>query len=83
MTLLLWTLVVPAVTAALGVLPGPRWVKEARLVAGLCVTLILSAATAGKFLGGSVPTVHFGWRQERVAETASQARRALVGGLFG
>ncbi|HEY3175921.1 MAG TPA: proton-conducting transporter membrane subunit [Candidatus Polarisedimenticolia bacterium] len=56
MTLLLWTLVVPAVTAALGVLPGPRWVKEARLVAGLCVTLILSAATAGKFLGGSVPT---------------------------
>jgi len=55
-TLLLWTLLVPVVTAALGVLPGRRWVREARLVVGLGVTLVLSAATAGRFLAGSVPT---------------------------
>jgi hydrogenase-4 component F len=55
-TLLLWTLLVPLVTAALGVLPGPRWVREARLVAGLGVTLVLSAATAGRLLAGTVPT---------------------------
>jgi hydrogenase-4 component F len=54
--LLLWTLVVPAVTAALGALPGRRWVREARLVAGLGLTLILSIATAGEFLAGPVPT---------------------------
>jgi hydrogenase-4 component F len=55
-TLLLWTLVVPAVTGVLGVLPGSRWVREARLVAGLALTLVLSAATAGEFLAGSVPS---------------------------
>jgi hydrogenase-4 component F len=54
-TPLLWTLVVPLVTAVLGVLPGPRWLREARLVAGLGVTLVLSVSTAGQFLAGSVP----------------------------
>ena len=34
MTLLLWTLLVPVVTALLGVPPVPRWLKEANLVGG-------------------------------------------------
>src|SRR5713226_1859165 len=49
-------LIVPLVTGALAVVPGPRWVREARLVAGLVVTLVLSVATAGKFLAGSMPS---------------------------
>jgi hydrogenase-4 component F len=55
-TLLLWTLLVPAVTALLGVLPARRWVKEVNLVAGLAVTLGLSIATAARFLAGSTPS---------------------------
>lgn len=55
MTLLLWTLVAPAVTALLGVLPAPRWLKEANLVGGLGVTLALAVATAAQFLAGGVP----------------------------
>jgi hydrogenase-4 component F len=55
-TLLLWTLLVPAVTALLGVLPARRWVKEFNLVAGLTVTLGLSIATAARFLAGSTPS---------------------------
>jgi hydrogenase-4 component F len=56
MTLLLWTLLVPVVTGLLGVLPVPRWVKEANLVGGLAITLALSIAVAGQFLGGSIPS---------------------------
>ena len=41
---------------ALAVLPGPRWFREARLVAGLVVTFVLSVVTAGQFLAGSVPS---------------------------
>jgi hydrogenase-4 component F len=55
-TLLLWTLLAPVVTALLGVLPGPRWIKEARLVGGLAVTFVLSIGTAGEFLAGSIPS---------------------------
>lgn len=55
MTLLLWTLLVPLVTALLGALPAPRWLKEANLVGGLAATLALAVATAFEFLGGSVP----------------------------
>jgi hydrogenase-4 component F len=55
-TLLLWTLLAPVVTALLGVLPAPRWLKEANLVVGLAVTVVLSIATAADFLGGSVPS---------------------------
>lgn len=55
MTLLLSTLAVPVVTAALGVLPAPRWLKEAVLVAGLGATFVLALLTAGQFLGGSPP----------------------------
>jgi len=55
-TLLLWTLTVPAMTALLGLLPVRRWVKEANLVGGLAATLALSIATAAQFLAGSIPT---------------------------
>jgi hydrogenase-4 component F len=55
-TLLHWTLVVPAVTAIAGALPGPRWLRETRLVGGLGVTLALAAATAAQFLGGATPS---------------------------
>jgi hydrogenase-4 component F len=54
-SLLLSTLVAPAATALLGLLPLPRWLKEANLVGGLAVTLALAAATAGAFLNGSAP----------------------------
>jgi hydrogenase-4 component F len=55
MSLLLWTLSVPLATAALGMAPFPRWLKEAHLVMGLAVTFALSVATSYLFLGGSVP----------------------------
>ena len=56
MTLLSWTLLAPVVTALLGLLPVPRWLKEANLVGGLAATLVLAIATAADFLGGSVPS---------------------------
>ena len=56
MTLLHWTLLVPLLTALLGALPVPRWVKEANLVGGLAATLALSIVTARDFLAGSVPS---------------------------
>jgi hydrogenase-4 component F len=55
-TLLLWTLLVPVLTALAGVLPAPRWVKEVNLVGGLAVTLVLAVGTAGDFLAGSTPS---------------------------
>jgi hydrogenase-4 component F len=55
-SLLLWTLAVPAATALLGVAPLPRWLKETNLVAGLAVTFGLAIATAGQFLAGSPPS---------------------------
>jgi hydrogenase-4 component F len=54
-TLLLWTLTAPLLTALLGVLPLPRWLKETNLVTGLAVTLGLSMATARQFLAGATP----------------------------
>ena len=56
MTLLLWTLLVPVVTAFLGLLPVPRWLKEANLVGGLAVTLVFSIFTARQFLAGGTPS---------------------------
>jgi len=53
--LLVWTLVVPLVTAAIGGLGGPRRFKEAVMFGGLLVTFGLCIATAGQFLGGIVP----------------------------
>ena len=56
MTLLLWTLAVPLLTAVLGVVPLRRPLKEANLVSGLALTLALALATARQFLAGSTPT---------------------------
>jgi hydrogenase-4 component F len=52
---LVWTLVAPLLTAAVGALPGPRRLKEATLVTGLAVTFLLCLATAGRFLAGEIP----------------------------
>jgi hydrogenase-4 component F len=48
-------LLAPLLTAALGVVPVPRRVREATLAGGLAVTFGLCLATAAQFLGGSVP----------------------------
>jgi hydrogenase-4 component F len=54
--LLVWTLVVPLVTAAIGSLGGPRRFREAAMVGGLALTFGLCLATAGQFLGGQIPS---------------------------
>ena len=56
MTLLFWTLSVPLLTAVAGVVPLPRWLKEANLVAGLAATFALATLTARQFLQGSLPS---------------------------
>ncbi len=56
MTPLLWTLLLPVLTALLGLLPLSRRAKETNLVGGLLATLVLSVATAFDLLGGSPPT---------------------------
>jgi hydrogenase-4 component F len=53
--LLVWTLVVPLITAAIGSLGGPRKFNEATLVGGLALTFGFAVATAGRFLAGNVP----------------------------
>jgi hydrogenase-4 component F len=55
-TLLLWTLAAPLLTALLGVVPFRRRIKEANLVGGLAATLVLAIATARQFLLGSPPS---------------------------
>jgi hydrogenase-4 component F len=52
--LLVWTLVVPVVTAAIGGLRGSRKLKETVMVGGLLVTFALCVAIARQFLGGAV-----------------------------
>lgn len=59
MSLLLWALVVPLVTAALGGLGGSRPVKEATMLGGLTVTFGLCLATAAQFLAGGAPPSAF------------------------
>ena len=49
MNLLVWTLGVPLVTAAIGGLGGPRKLKEAVMVGGLLTTFALCVATARQF----------------------------------
>ncbi|MBK5256188.1 MAG: hydrogenase 4 subunit F [Vicinamibacteria bacterium] len=56
MNLLLWTLGVPLVTAALGSLGGSRRIREITMVGGLLATFALCVATALDFLGGAVPS---------------------------
>jgi len=53
--LLVWMLAVPLTTAAVGSLNGPRRFREATMVGGLTVTFGLCLATAGQFLGGTLP----------------------------
>jgi hydrogenase-4 component F len=55
-TLLVWLLVVPLVTAALGAVDAPRRVKEAIIVGGLALTFGLCLVTASRFLDGAVPS---------------------------
>ena len=55
MNLLVWTLAVPLVTAAIGGLGGPRKFKETVMVGGLLLTFALCVATAREFLGGAIP----------------------------
>jgi hydrogenase-4 component F len=57
--LLVWTLAVPLLTAAIGGFGRPRKVMEAVMFGGLLLTFSLCLATAQEFLGGSVP-VAFG-----------------------
>jgi hydrogenase-4 component F len=55
-TPLLWTLLLPVVTALLGLLPLSRRAKEANLVGGLLATLGVAVATAFDLLAGTPPT---------------------------
>ena len=55
MNLLLWTLVVPLLTAALGGLGGPRPFKDATMAGGLALTFGLCLATANQFLKAESP----------------------------
>ena len=55
MTLLVWMLLAPLVTAALGALGTSRAVKETMIIGGLSVTLGLCLATAWQFLNGIMP----------------------------
>ena len=55
MNLLVWTLVVPLVTAAIGGVGGPRRFREAVMIGGLALTFALCLAIARQFLGGAIP----------------------------
>ena len=55
MNLLVWTLAVPLVTAAIGGLAGPRRFKETVMIGGRRLTFVLCLATARQFLGGAIP----------------------------
>ena len=83
MTLLLWTLAVPLLTAALGVVPLPRRLKEANLAGGLALTLGLSIATAGRFLAGSTPAAFGDALRVDALSALVLVLSALVGLLSG
>lgn len=55
MHLLVWTLAVPLVTAAVGGVAGPRRFREAVMVGGLTITFALCLEVAREFLSGAVP----------------------------
>ena len=56
MTLLVWTLFVPLLTAALGGIRASRKVEEIVIVGGLSLTFLLCLATASQFLAGDMPS---------------------------
>jgi hydrogenase-4 component F len=53
---LVWTLGVPLLTAIVGSVAEPRWLRETVMIVGLAATFALCLATAGAFLGGVTPT---------------------------
>lgn len=55
MDLLVWTLAVPLVAAAVGATVASRRFNEAVMAGGLLLTFVLCLAIAGRFLGGEVP----------------------------
>ena len=55
MNLLVWTLVVPLLTAGVGIAGGPRKFHDVTMVGGLALTFALSVATANQFLAGTIP----------------------------
>jgi hydrogenase-4 component F len=55
LNVLILTLAVPLVTAAIGGLGGPRRFKELVMVGGLLLTFVSCLATASEFLSGTVP----------------------------
>ena len=83
--LLVWTLVVPLLTAAIGGLGRPAPFKEAVMVGGLALTFGLCLATASQFLGGAIPAA-FGDALARrravgAGARALRIRRPAVGRL--
>ncbi len=57
--MLVWTLALPLITAAIGSLGRPRKLMETVMIGGLSLTFALCIATAGQFLNGAIP-VAFG-----------------------
>jgi hydrogenase-4 component F len=55
-TVLVWTLLAPLLTAALGAIRAPRKVQEVVVIGGLSVTFALCIATASQFLAGAAPS---------------------------
>jgi hydrogenase-4 component F len=53
---LVWTLIVPLVTGALGVVDLPRRLKDAVMIGGLLITFALSITTTARFLAGATPS---------------------------
>jgi hydrogenase-4 component F len=53
--ILVWTLGVPLITAAIGCVGGPRKFHEAAMVGGLALTFGLCMADADQLLGGQAP----------------------------
>jgi hydrogenase-4 component F len=53
--LLVWTLAVPLLTAAIGAVDSPRRFRDGVMVGGLALTFGLCLVTAHTFLGGAIP----------------------------
>jgi hydrogenase-4 component F len=82
-SLLLWTLAVPAATALLGIVPWRRALKESVLVAGLLATFALAVATAGQFLGGTPPSAFGGALRVDALSALVLVLSAFVGLMSG
>lgn len=76
-------LAAPFATAAVGILPGPRRVKEALLVGGLLATLALALQTAGRLLAGETPSAFGGALRVDALSALVLVLTAFVGLLSG